>query len=149
MCDTCGGGGQSYNNDDGCSPCGNFDCSWDFIKSFGPPENLPDWFKCPAEINEKIYPVPQGAVILKISEGGRNGSSKKKFNCAGTCTQPAKEKPADAKPNIGPECPMSKTTMQGLGCCEEKKVEEKPPSLMDKIKSLFGGGKKKDEGKAK
>jgi len=126
--------------------CGNFNCGWDFIKQ-GPPENLPAWFKCPAVITEKVYPVPQGAELLRITEGGRNGASNtksKKYQC-GTCGVPNSKKEGGgppAKPKISGDCPMSKTQIQGLGNCGNSS-DEKPKSAMDKIKEIFAGFSKK------
>jgi len=117
--------------------CDHFGCGWD-AQTEGPPTNLPAWFKCPASITEKVYPAPQGVDIMPITEGGRNGPSKKKKFACGACGQ-QKKKPTNVKPNITGDCPMMKTQIQ-LGKCE---LSPKPTGVMARMKEFFANiGKK-------
>jgi len=117
--------------------CDKFGCGWDVQKP-GPPENLPSWFRCPASINEKVYPAPPGVEIMPITEGGRNGPSKKRrFQC-GQCSPGSA---APVKPNISGDCPMGKAQILGLGkdCGGLAMAQASAQGIFDKVKAFFSG----------
>lgn len=95
---------------------------------------IPSWLCKPPATKLPKYPVPIGAVILPISIGGRNSSSK-----GGKCGECGVTSQASGPPKVSANCPMVKPRCPGKD--DKPDAGASSGGFFSKITSFFGGGK--------